>query len=194
MPELEALQTFPVERQALNTEIRALAAAGCRWIQIDEPVFARQPGKASDYGIELLARCFQGVPGEVTRVVHICCGYPSGLDLDEYPKADAESYFLLADALDAAPVDMVSIEDAHRHNDLRLLERFSRTAVVLGVVDIARTRVEAVEEIEARLSAAREHIDTHRLLAGPDCGLTMLGRELAVAKLTNLLAAARAVG
>lgn len=178
---------------ALNAEILALEAAGCRFIQIDEPVYAREPAKANELGIELLARCFHGVGSEVTRAVHVCCGYPSGLDVDDYPKADPESYFLLADALDAAPVDWVSIEDAHRHNDLRLLERFERTAVVLGVVDIARTRVESADEIEQRLRAAREHIDEHRLLAAPDCGLAMLTRELAVAKLGNMVAAAHAV-
>ncbi len=30
---------------AINFEIKALSAAGCRWIQIDEPIFARQPEK-----------------------------------------------------------------------------------------------------------------------------------------------------
>jgi 5-methyltetrahydropteroyltriglutamate--homocysteine methyltransferase len=48
-------------------------------------------------------------------------------------------------------------------------------------------------EIEARLRAAREHFDEHRLIAAPDCGLAMLPRALAVAKLTNMVAAARAV-
>lgn len=179
---------------ALNIEVRRLAEAGCRWIQIDEPVFARDPAKASAFGIEMLARCFEGLPAGVRRVVHVCCGYPSALDLDDYPKADSKSYFLLAEALDAAPVDAVSIEDAHRHNDLRLLERFERTTVVLGLVDIARTRVETVEEIRQRLRAALDHIDAERLIAAPDCGLTMFSREIAVAKLASIVAAARAVG
>jgi 5-methyltetrahydropteroyltriglutamate--homocysteine methyltransferase len=106
---------------ALNAEIRALDTAGCRFIQIDEPVFAREPAKARAYGIEMLARCFHGISSDVTRAVHICCGYPSALDLDDYPKADPASYAALAGALDAAPLDWVSIEDSHRHNDLHLL-------------------------------------------------------------------------
>jgi len=178
---------------ALNVEIRRLAAAGCRWIQVDEPVFAREPEKALAFGIELLGRCFHGLPADVHRVVHICCGYPSGVDVEGYPKADPESYFLLADELEAAPIDAVSIEDAHRRNDLALLERFSRTVVILGLVDIARSRVETVTEMRKRLDAALGHIDGHRLIAAPDCGLTMLSRETARAKLTNLVAAARSV-
>jgi len=38
--------------------------------------------------------------------------------------------------------------------------------------------------------AALEHIDRGRLIAAPDCGLAMLGRELAMAKLNNLHQAA----
>lgn len=174
---------------ALNVEILRLAAAGCRHIQVDEPVFARQPAEALAYGIELLERCFHGLPDGVDRTVHICCGYPSTLDEVDYPKADPGSYLLLADALDAAAFDAVSIEDAHRHVDLGLLERFASTTVVLGVLDIASTRVERVEEIRGRLVEALEHIDGERLVAGPDCGLVMLGHTLAVAKLSAMVAA-----
>ena len=179
---------------ALNVEIRRLAAAGCCWIQVDEPVFAREPEKAHGLGIELLERCFEGLPAGVNRVVHICCGYPSGVDVDDYPKADPEAYFLLAPDLDAAPFDALSIEDAHRHNDLRLLEQFTQTTVILGLVDIARTRIETVEQIRQRLEAALDHIDESRLIAAPDCGLTMLSREITRAKLANLVAAAESVG
>ena len=96
----------------------------------------------------------------------------------------------LADALNAAPVDAVSIEDAHRKNDLSLLERFDRTKIVLGVINIANTRVEETEEIADRLSDALNHVDPARLIAAPDCGLTMLPRALVRRKLANLVAAA----
>ncbi len=179
---------------ALNVEIRRLADAGCRWIQIDEPVFARKPDDALAYGIDCLGTCFAGLPPEVNRVVHICCGYPTELDQDNYPKADAGAYFRLAEALDAAPVDHVSIEDAHRHNDLTLLDHFRRRGVILGVVDVARRRIESVDEIRARLQAALDHIEPDRLLAAPDCGLIMLDRPTAIAKLANLAEAAHGIG
>ena len=178
---------------ALNREIRDLAAAGCTWIQVDEPLFARHPDKALAFGIEALERCFAGVPEGANRAVHICCGYPAALDMDDYPKADPHAYFDLADALDAAAVDAVSLEDAHRHNDLSLLERFGRTTIMLGAVDIATSRIETAEEIAARLRQALDHIDRDRLMAAPDCGLTMLTRELARTKLSALVAAARSV-
>ena len=177
----------------LNVEIVRLAEAGCRWIQVDEPVFARQPQRALDFGIAALERCFHGVPERTRRAVHICCGYPAKLDDEEYAKADPGAYGVLADALNAAAVDAVSLEDAHRHNDLRLLDRFADTIVLLGVIGIARSRIETVEEIRARLVEALDHIDADRLIAAPDCGLIMLSRDLARAKLANLAKAAQSL-
>jgi methionine synthase II (cobalamin-independent) len=87
-------------------------------------------------------------------------------------------------------VQQVSIEDAHCLNDLLLLEDFDNTAIILGVVTIASSRIESIDDIEQRLRLALQHIDSSRLLAAPDCGLMMLGRELAMAKLHNMCAAA----
>jgi len=175
---------------ALNVEIRRLADAGCRYIQIDEPVFARRPDAALEWGIECLERCFHGVAPAVSRIMHMCCGYPSGLNLRDYPKADRAAYGILAGPLDESSLNAVSIEDAHRHNDLALLERFRQTDVILGCVDIANTRIEPAEEITERLRAARQHINAARLIAAPDCGLAMLDRDTAMRKMTNLATAA----
>ena len=178
---------------ALNREVLALAEAGCRHIQIDEPLFARQPDNALDFGLENLERCFHGVPDGVVRTVHMCCGYPDRLDNPDYPKAPMDSYPRLARAIDDSVIDAVSLEDAHRHIDLALLEDFTRTSVIFGAVAIAKSRVESAEEIAARLRAALQHIDPARLIAAPDCGLGLLGRELAREKLSRLCEAARLV-
>ena len=175
---------------ALNSEVLALAEAGCRHIQIDEPLFARRPQDALTYGFENLERAFHRCPAKVTRTVHMCCGYPDRLDHPDYPKADPQAYLDLVDAIDYSCIDAVSFEDAHRPNDLQLLDRLQSTQVIFGVVAIAASRVETADEIEARLRAALEHIDADRLIAAPDCGLGLLGRELAMAKLRNLCEAA----
>jgi len=178
---------------ALNAEVLELAKAGCRHIQIDEPVFARKPEQALDFGFDHLERCFFNCPDDVVRTLHICCGYPDRLDNPNYPKAPRESYFEIADAIDKSSINAISLEDAHRPNDLSLLDRFKTTDVILGVVAIAERRVETVDEIESRLKSAMDHIDAKRLIAAPDCGLGLLGRELALQKLTNLAAAARRI-
>ncbi|MFQ5793869.1 MAG: hypothetical protein ACE5JP_02335 [Candidatus Bipolaricaulia bacterium] len=161
---------------------------------MDEPVFAREPEKALAFGIENLERCFHGVPSHVVCVVHMCCGYPDKLDNEDYPKADPAAYFMLADAVDASSIQAVSIEDAYRYNDLTLLEHYTRTKVIFGVIAIARTRLEPVEEIAVRLTEALNHIDADRLIAAPDCGLGMLDHATVRAKLANMVTAARAVG
>ncbi len=179
---------------ALNHEIRALAGAGCTHIQVDEPVFARTPDAALEIGVEGLERCFAGIGPEVTRAVHICCGYPMHLDDDAYEKADPAAYHRLAPALDELEcLDQISIEDAHRHNDLELLERFGRTTVVLGSIAIASSRIETADEIADRLRRALEHIDRDRLVVAPDCGLGFLSRDQAMAKLRAMTGAAAAV-
>lgn len=178
----------------LNTEIRRLADAGCPIIQVDEPVFARKLDQALDFGLEYLDRCFHKVPSNVQRVVHICCGYPDRLDPDEdYPKAPREAYVDLATGLQDVSVDTVSIEDAHRPNDLALLERFTRTNVIFGVIAIAKSKVEQIEAVRERLLNALDHIDHHRLIAAPDCGLGLLGRDLAREKLNVLTEAAHSL-
>lgn len=176
--------------ETVNREIRALVDAGCQYIQVDEPLFAREVDDALAFGMEGLERCFHGVPSSVTRIVHMCCGYPNHLDDDDYKKADPDSYHRLASAIDAAAFDQVSIEDAHCCNDLNLLDKLSRKTVIFGAVAIASSRVETVDEVEARLKAALTHIDRDRLVVAPDCGLGLLSPALAEEKLTVMCAAA----
>ena len=71
--------------------------------------------------------------------------------------------------------------------------RFPPEIISYAAVAIAKSRVETVEEIRERLLAALQHIDASRLLAAPDCGLGLLDRKQAVAKLRNLSKAAKSV-
>jgi 5-methyltetrahydropteroyltriglutamate--homocysteine methyltransferase len=123
----------------------------------------------------------------------MCCGYPDTLDSPDYAKAPKEAYFELAEAVDRSSVMAVSLEDAHRRNDLSLLERFASTTVILGVIAIAKSRVENTDEVRTHLAEALEHIDAKRLIAAPDCGLGLLGRELTLAKLRILCEAAHSM-
>jgi len=180
--------------RAVNRHVLALVEAGCTHIQVDEPVLARKPEIALAHGIAHLDRCFDGVPDTVTRTVHACCGYPNHLDQLDYEKADRHAYLAVAEALDASSVAVLSLEDAHAANDLAdLLGRFRQTTIVLGVVAIASSRLESVDQIRRRLAEAAEHLPDGRLMAGPDCGLGYLPRDLALAKLRHLAEAAHSI-
>lgn len=175
----------------VNRLVLELVTAGCPHVQIDEPLFARQPQKALDWGIQMLDRCFEGVGDKCEKTVHICCGYPEYLDQEGYLKADPNTYFQLAKSIDASCVDAVSIEDAHCKNDLSLLENFKNTKVILGVFEVASSRIESQDEIETRLKEALKHIDADRLIVAPDCGLGLLPLPVLEKKLSNMCAAAK---
>ena len=176
---------------AINNEVKILADSGCNYIQIDEPLFARKTKEALNFGIENLERCFYGIPNEIEKIVHICCGYPDKVDAINYPKAPVNSYNNLASYLEDSSVNTISIEDAHRHNDLKLLEDFKTKKIIFGLIKIASSEIEEVEEIRTRIKDCLNHIDAERLIAAPDCGLGYLSRDMAKIKLRNLSAAAK---
>ena len=49
--------------EALNQEVLSLANAGCRHIQIDEPLFARYPERALEFGVEKFGTCISKLSG-----------------------------------------------------------------------------------------------------------------------------------
>ena len=177
---------------AINVEIKRLVDAGCKFIQVDEPLFARKPDNALAFGIKNLEKCFEGITQEnVDRATHICCGYPDKLDAINYPKAPLDSYKKIAKALDDSIIDSVSIEDAHRHNDLNLLKDFKKTKVIFGLIKIADSKIETEEEIEVRINEALKFISKEQLIAAPDCGLGHLTKELAMSKLKVMSSAVK---
>ena len=177
----------------INKEILRLVDAGCRYIQVDEPLFARQVDDASSFGMEGIERCFHGVPKEVKKIMHMCCGYPDHLDDKDYKKADPSSYHKLASEVDRLNIDQVSIEDAHCQNDLNLLEKFEKKSVIFGAVAIASSKIETEDEIINRINSALNHIDRNRLVIAPDCGLGLLTPDLAVAKLSVMCSAVKKI-
>ena len=179
--------------KTINKEVLALVEAGCKHIQIDEPLFARSVKDALDFGMEGLERCFYGVPKSVTRIVHMCCGYPDHLDDTDYKKADPSSYYQLSKAIDQAAFDQISIEDKHCCNNLELLEKFENKTVIFGSLAIASSALETVEEVAERLTSALNHIDRDRLIVAPDCGLGLLPAQLAEDKLRVMCEAAAIV-
>jgi len=177
---------------AINTEIKRLVDAGCKYIQVDEPLFARKPKNALAFGIENLEKCFEGInQNDVEKITHICCGYPDKLDAVDYPKAPLDSYKKIAQSLDNSIIDSVSIEDAHRYNDLTLLKNYKQTKVIFGLIKIASSKIETVAEIENRIQEALNFISKEQLIAAPDCGLGHLSRELAMKKLKIMSVAAK---
>merc|ERR1719379_2348643 len=136
----------------------ALVEGGCKHIQLDECVYARRVEEALAFGIADMDKIFQGLPKDVIRSVHLCCGYPNHLDQVNYPHAPKENYIRLAPALDKSEADWISLEDAHCRNDLgALLPLFKNKTVIFGAFKIHVSKVESAEEIEARVEEALKY-------------------------------------
>ena len=182
--------------QAVNVEVRGLYAAGCRWIQLDEPQLGFKPEMALDYGLEMVDACFAGIPDDCHRVVHICRGY-ARVDGSHEGRNPVQPYAKLAGALEECSANVVSIEDASQyHDDLSFLETFEKTSIMFGSVSNLDTNIETVEQIRVRLGSALEHIDPGRLIVAPDCGFGNYCDENASfvwRKLANMVEAARSL-
>ena len=96
-------------------------------------------------------------------------------------------------AIDQSSINAITIEDAHRPNDPKLLELFKNTTVMMGLVDVAKSKLEEIDQVKQRIKLCLEHIDRERFIAAPDCGLGLLNRDLAKAKLKNLCQAAHSI-
>jgi len=177
----------------INKEILSLANHGCQYIQLDEPVLMRYPEDAINYGIEDAKRCFSGLPEGITSIVHLCCGYPTYVDQNDYMKADKNLYIKLAELLEKSGIHQVSIEDAEAKNDLEaLLPNFKNMTVILGAITIARSKIEEFETLQERIKKALELMENpEKLVLAPDCGLGFLNEEQIHSKLEAMVKVAK---
>lgn len=163
---------------ALNEELRALAAVSPAWIQIDEPAIARNPGvrypRRFDLFREAVHRLVDGVRA------------PLGLAIYHGSAADVPDLFGLPFSLLA--LDFVQGADNHA-----LLDGWpSGLGLGLGIVDARNVRMEDAAELAATVRRARAATGVSELHVHPSCGLEFLPRESARRKLSVLARAVRA--
>jgi 5-methyltetrahydropteroyltriglutamate--homocysteine methyltransferase len=176
----------------IRREIGNLIDAGCRAIQIDDPVLLRYPEQARDWGIEVLQRCFSGYEKKATWFVHICRGYPDKTNEQkgiEY-KANQDSYSQILEWLSTSHIDVISIEGAQGDLDLSVLPAAGEKTVMLGVLDVGNNDVEGVSDLVQRGTEALRYVPKERLILAPDCGMFQLSRRSARRKLANMAKAA----
>jgi 5-methyltetrahydropteroyltriglutamate--homocysteine methyltransferase len=166
----------------LNAEIRALEAAGCTMVQLDEPAFTRLPDKVAAYGIEALDRAFAGTG--VVSCVHVCYGYRSwgGGAAKQWKHGYEELFPMFA----RSAVQHWSLEFAEPALPPAILADLPGKVIQLGVVDCGSDEVESPERVAARLRDALEVLPPERLIAAPDCGCVALPRPVARGKLRAL--------
>ena len=170
----------------LNVEARALEADGVDVIQFDEPAFNVYMKEVSSWGIEALHRATAGL--KCTTAVHICYGYGIKANIDWKTALGTEwrQYEEIFPALAASQLTEVSVECIHSKVPLNLLSLLKGKNVQIGVIDVASDAIETPEEIAATIEAALKYVPKEHLVAGTNCGMAPMRRDIAAAKLDAL--------
>lgn len=163
--------------KALHEEVKALAKAGAKIIQVDEPAISARPEELPEFAIEAMRMVTRGV--DAYFINHICYGafefiYPGMLEL---------------------PVDNFDLEMSNSELDLIELFRehpFSKD-LSFGVVDVHSHVVEDTTTVEQRIRRALEVLRPEQLWIDPDCGLKTRTRDETVSKLRAIVSATKKV-
>jgi 5-methyltetrahydropteroyltriglutamate--homocysteine methyltransferase len=164
--------------EVVRAEAEALAAAGAREIQLDEPAIAARPAELP-LAAEVLAHVTAPLRGHARTWVHI--GYGDLLPV--------------CDALFALPVDGLLLEMAN--SGFPLLERLGDLPpdkqLGAGVVDVHSEQVESARIVRERGERLLAHVGAERLWLMPDGALRTLDAAAARGKLQALVEAAAAL-
>jgi len=171
----------------VNAECRALVAAGCDFIQIDEPHSGMYATTAPrfDKGVN---RAVEGVTAKIA--VHICFG-----NLYGRPFAAVRDFRNVYPALRDLAASQIVLEYANRGlDDLRLWREFPTDKELgAGVIDVKAFRAETPTEVAERIRRLLEYVAPDKLWLNPDCGFWETPRWLVRQKLRALVEGARIV-
>jgi 5-methyltetrahydropteroyltriglutamate--homocysteine methyltransferase len=170
----------------LNAEARALEADGVDVIQFDEPAFNVYMREVKDWGIEALHRAIDGL--RCTTAVHICYGYGIKANIDWKATLGSEwrQYEEIFPALAGSRIDQVSVECRKSRVPIALLKLLDGKDVQVGVIDVASDEIESPDEVAAVIGEAAKYVAKERIIAGTNCGMAPMRRDIALGKLEAL--------
>jgi methionine synthase II (cobalamin-independent) len=163
--------------------IADVVAAGCRYVQLDFPVYpflcdpdwrARMEKHGYDWRetLELAAwadrEVVADVPEHVRTGIHVCRGNNQSRYVAEGPLDP------VADTLFSLPYDsfLIEWEDKARMGDYSALSHVppGDSVVVLGIVSSKRNTIEHQDDLLRELDCAAKRLDPGRLALSPQCG------------------------
>lgn len=197
--------------RAYAAAVRAFAAAGCRYLQLDEVFIAmlcddayRQrmaargddPNRLLTLYAELINTAVAAAPSDMTVTLHLCRGnfkstymgsggYSAVQDV-LFNDIDVDGYFMEYDD-----------ERSGGFEPLRSLP--NGKFVALGLVTTKRGEVESADDLKRRIDAAARFADLEQLCLAPQCGFAsteegnLLTEDQQWAKLERVAAVAREV-
>jgi 5-methyltetrahydropteroyltriglutamate--homocysteine methyltransferase len=195
-----------------RAEIADLAAAGCRYLQIDETNFAylcdpalrdevrhnlgEDPDRLPGRYATLINQAIAGRPADMVVCLHLCRGNSESAWIAE------GGYEPVAETLfNAVAADGYFLEyDSPRAGDfapLRFVPKNKR--IVLGLVTTKRPELEAKDDLKRRIEAASRYLPLDQLALSPQCGFAsteagnLLSEEDQFAKLRLIVALAEEI-
>jgi 5-methyltetrahydropteroyltriglutamate--homocysteine methyltransferase len=174
--------------QIVRREVQALAAAGCRFIQIDESYYQHQFSQRP----ELIAEVYDAVTVNLSDVIlglHVCFGNLRGRPHSQ------RTYRHVLPALRTSRAQVLFLELANR--EMAELDRWRELdmpqILAAGVVDVKSSYRERAEDVAERLRQVVNVCAVERVWAVPDCGFWETPRWLAFRKLQALVQGAALV-
>jgi 5-methyltetrahydropteroyltriglutamate--homocysteine methyltransferase len=171
---------------AVNAELKALAAAGAGWIQVDEPSAAIVPGQIDEY-VKMFNACVEGVGAKIGY--HVCFG-----NLLSRPRGK-RAYRWMFPAILGCRCDQFVFEYANR--EMAEIEMWHDVGVdrevACGVVDVKSFYMETPEDVAERVRLCLRYVPLEKLSLVPDCGFFPVPRWVAFEKLKRLVAGVRIV-
>lgn len=190
-PVEKARAQLPRAIEIVNREVRGLAAAGAREIQLDIPYIAIGSvlgNIAPEQAADLVTQSFAGV--SVTKTIHCCLG-----DLGSQSAITVHNLLALLPYIQRLPgiIDKVHLECSHpgQWTDRACLRDIPQDMqVIAGIVDV-KTPVETTEQIAERIGEVLHYVKPERLWIAPSCGFGRRTTEVAVGKLSRMVEAAK---
>jgi 5-methyltetrahydropteroyltriglutamate--homocysteine methyltransferase len=176
----------------LRNNFRKLAAAGCRHIQIDEPLFTMSDDNEIAAAVDAINLAIEGLDREIHVSVHICQGnYAVG---KEYDAQIGHRYFDVgrykADLVCKIEASSYLVEyDMAHHYQGHLGNR----QLGVGAVDVQDPKVESGETVAARIRK-EAWLAPEQTIVTSSCGLNHLPRQVAFGKLKAMTEAKRVLG
>ena len=173
----------------LRHNFKLLAAAGCKNIQIDEPLFTMSDDKEVQAAVDAINGAIEGLPGDVHVSTHICQGnYAVG---KEYDAQIGHRYFdtgrYKADLVCKIECSSYLIEHDMTHHYEGLL---GNRQLGVGAVDVQDPKVESGETVASRIRA-HKWLAPDQTIVTSSCGFNHLPRQIALGKLHAMTDAKR---
>ena len=176
----------------LHHNFRMLADAGCKHIQIDEPLFTMSDDTEVRAAVDAINAAIEGLPGDIHVSTHICQGnYAVG---KEYDAQIGHRYFdtgrYKADLVCKIECSSYLIEHDMTHHYEGLM---GNRQLGVGAVDVQDPKVESGETVAGRI---RKYawLAPEQIIVTSSCGLNHLPRQVAFGKLQAMSEAKRILG